>query len=91
MTRISDSLSITDAQKNSVDSAFKDYYTSMDKLRENLAPGTRPAPEDMQKIIADRDAKLKQTITAQQFQKFKDDEEKLRRQRSQRQANGNNQ
>ncbi len=90
MARLSDSLQLSETAKGSVDSAFTDYYKAMDKLREGLAPGTRPAREDMQKIAADRDAKLKLVMTEEQFKKFKDNEEKMRQQRMQRQGGGNN-
>ncbi len=51
MARISDSLQLSETQKGSIDSVFTDYYKAMDKLREGLAPGTRPAREDCKKLL----------------------------------------
>ena len=52
---------------------FTDYYKESDKLREGLAQGERPDRTQMDKLIADRDEKLKKVLSEEQFKKFKDE------------------
>ena len=69
--RLSDSLKLSAAQKSDIDSVYLQYYKSQDKLREGLAPGTRPERADMDKIAEARDAKLKIILKEEQFNKLK--------------------
>ena len=82
--RMTDSLKLTTAQQGDVTNTLVDYYKAMTKLREGLAPGTRPEKADTDKITADRDAKLKVILKEEQFNHFKDMEAAMR-QRQQRQ------
>jgi hypothetical protein len=52
---------------------FTDYYTAADKLREGLAPGERPDRAQIEKLVADRDERLKKIFTEEQFKKFKEE------------------
>jgi hypothetical protein len=79
--RMGDSLKISAAQQKDVSTVFMDYYKAHDKLREGLAPGTRPERADIEKTVADRDAKLKIILTEQQFTRFKDMEAAMMRNR----------
>jgi hypothetical protein len=76
--RISDSLKLTKAQQSDVDPVYLEYYKAQDKLREGLAPGTRPERADMDKLSADRDAKLKIILKEDQFSKLKEMEAAMR-------------
>jgi hypothetical protein len=90
MDKISDSLQLSAPQQTDATKAFTDYYNAMEKLREGMAPGTRPERADFEKIMADRDAKLKVVFTEQQYKKFKEDlEPAMRRPRGDR-PQGNN-
>lgn len=60
---------------------FTDYYKAQDKLREGLADGERPDRAQMDKLIADRDEKLKRVLTEDQFKKYKDELEPALRSR----------
>ena len=80
--RISDSLKLTKAQQSDVDPVYLEYYKAQDKLREGLAPGTRPERADMDKLSADRDAKLKIILKEDQFSKLKEMEAAMRQQLS---------
>ncbi len=55
------------------DSAFTGYYRSMDKLREGMQQGTRPDRTQYEKLIAERDEKLKKVFSAEQYKKFKEE------------------
>ena len=57
--RLTDSLKISAVQATDINAVYLDYYKAQDKLREGLAPGTRPEKADMDKITDLRDAKLK--------------------------------
>ena len=76
--RMTDSLKISAAQQKDVNTVFMDYYKAQDKLREGLAPGTRPERADIEKTVTDRDAKLKIILTEPQFNRFKEMEAAMR-------------
>lgn len=63
-------------EKNIQDQAsavFTDYYKASDKLREGLAQGERPDRAQRDKLIAERDEKIKKVLTEDQFRKYKDE------------------
>ena len=75
------------------DSAFTNYYTSAQKMREEMmAGGGQPdrdaMREKMQKMAAERDDKLKKIFSDDQYKKWKDEIEPTTR--PQRPAGGNN-
>ena len=90
MDRISDSLQLSAPQQTDAAQTFTEFYKAMEKLREGMAPGTRPERSDFEKIMTDRDAKLKAIFTEQQYKKYKEElEPAMRRPRGDR-AQGNN-
>jgi hypothetical protein len=78
VTRLTDSLKLTDAQKGDVNKTYLEYYQGQDKLREGLAPGTRPERADLDKLTEARDAKLKVILKEEQFTKLKELEAAMR-------------
>jgi len=72
-------LTLTDQQEKDITPVYTDFYTSMGKLFEN----GRPSPEDRQKLIAERNEKLKKTLSEEQMKKLADIEQKMREQRKQ--------
>ncbi len=76
--RLTDSLKISTAQQTDLNPVYMDYYKAQDKLREGLAPGTRPERADLDKLTEARDAKLKIILTAEQYAKMKDMEAAMR-------------
>lgn len=81
-------LKLDQAQQTAAQTAFMDYYKESDKLREAMQAGTPPDRAQFEKLTTDRDEKLKKTLSADQFKKFKDDIEPALRPR--RQGGGNN-
>lgn len=82
MEKVTPALSLDKSQEARTDSAFADYYRAMDKLRETMQPGTPPDRSVFEKLVTDRDEKLKTIFSADQFKKFKDEvEPSLRPQR----------
>ena len=81
VTRMTDSLSIDKSQADRATVAMTDFYISMQKLREGLAPGSRPEPADMEKLMKSRDEQLAKILTPAQYSRFKEMEERMRQER----------
>ena len=82
--RLTDSLKISAAQAADINTVYLDFYKGQDKLREGLAPGTRPERADMDKLTEARDAKLKIILKEEQFTKLKALEAAMRNRGGQR-------
>ncbi len=76
--RLTDSLKISAVQATDINPVYMDYYKAQDKLREGLAPGTRPERADMDKLTEARDEKLKIILKEDQFTKLKEMEATMR-------------
>ncbi len=73
---------LNDGQLNQVETVFKNFFEAMDKLRKDNPPPPPPPPdpkvkEAMDKLVKERDEKIKQVLTEDQFKKFKEAEKKL--------------
>jgi len=82
--RLSDSLKLIAAQKTDIDLVYLEFYKAQDKLREGLAPGTRPERADMERISEARDAKLKVILKEDQYTRLKAMEAAMRQRSQQR-------
>jgi hypothetical protein len=84
------------ANQDSAQAIFTDYYKAQDKMREEMmGGGGQPDREQMrekfQKMMADRDERLKKIFTEDQFKKWKNEiEPSLRPQRGGNRGGGNN-
>ena len=70
------------AQQSQIDAAFKVFFIAMDKLHKENPPPPPPPPdpkvkEAMDKLVKERDDKLKAILTEEQFKKYKEVEKKL--------------
>lgn len=70
------------AQQSQIDAAFKVFFIAMDKLHKENPPPLPPPPdpkvkEAMDKLVKERDDKLKTILTEEQFKKYKEVEKKL--------------
>jgi hypothetical protein len=70
------------AQQSQIDAAFKVFFIAMDKLHKENPPPPPPPPdpkvkEAMDKLVKERDDKLKTVLTEEQFKKYKEVEKKL--------------
>ena len=76
MDKITDSLQLNQDQQQKTSAVFTDFYTAQDKMREDArASGNRPDRSEFEKMMNDRDEKLKAIFTDDQYKKFKDDVE----------------
>ncbi len=76
-------LKLNEDQQQKLTITMKDFFTEMENWH-NAHPGERPEKSVMDKVIDTRDASIKKTLTAEQFQQFKEMEKKMmERQRKQ--------
>ena len=89
MGKITPALNLDATQQASTDSIFTDFYTSQMKMFQDArTSGNRPDRSQFQKLMEDRDTKLKGIFTDDQYTKFKNEvETTLRPQRQQQNAN----
>ena len=86
MDKITAPLGLNESQVTSTSAAFTDYYNAQMKMFQDArASGNRPDRSEFQKMTDERDAKLKDIFTADQYTKFKGGvEDSLRPQRQNR-------
>jgi hypothetical protein len=84
MTKLTESLTLDQAEQDKTKAVFTDYYTAQNKMREDArASGNRPDRSVFEKMMSDRDEKLKAIFTEEQYKKYKDEvEATLRPQRN---------
>jgi len=81
MDKLTD-LKLDKDQTAKTDTVFTNFFTSMDKMRQNMQPGTMPDRSQFEKLRNDRDDQLKKIFTDDQYKKWKDEiEPSLRQQR----------
>jgi len=72
MDKLTPALNLNADQQTKTDSVFSNYYTAQMKMfTDARASGNRPDRSEFQKMTDDRDAKLKDIFTADQYTKFK--------------------
>ncbi len=77
-------LALKPDQKQKVQSAYKEFFSGMEKLRGDGPPPPPPPPgrkEDVDKLVAARDKKVKSFLTADQFKKYQQIEKEMRMRR----------
>ena len=89
MDKITPALNLDAAQQAGTDSVFTDFYTAQMKIFQDArASGNRPDRSEFQKLMDQRDSKLKEIFTADQYTKYKNEvEATLRPQRQQQNSN----
>jgi periplasmic protein CpxP/Spy len=82
------------SKKDQVDTIFSQYYRTADAKRQEMMSGGSPDRDkmrtEMQKLSGDRDDKLKNIFTGDQFKKWKDEIEPSLRPQRQGGGNGGN-
>ncbi len=74
MDKLTTPLTLDQTEQDKTSSVFTDYYTAQDKMREDArASGNRPDRSVFEKMMNDRDEKLKAIFTDDQYKKFKDE------------------
>ena len=85
MDKLATPLNLDTAEQSKTAAVFTDFYTAQTKMREDArTSGTRPDRSVFEKMMNDRDDKLKAIFTDEQYKKYKDEvEATLRPQRPQ--------
>ena len=83
--KISKEITLSAAQKTKVETAYKDFFAEIDKLRNKNGKKEPPPPppppvskEDADKLSSLRDAKIKAALSADQYKKYAAMEQSLR-------------
>lgn len=84
--RMNHELAMTPAQQTKVTAAYKDFFKAMDALqgkdgKQAAPPPPPPPPADkaaVDKLVKERDAKIKATLNAGQFKKYSELEKSMR-------------
>jgi hypothetical protein len=80
--KLSPELSLKDDQKTKLSDAYTVFYKGMDKLREDArAGGGRPDREAFRKLADERDAKVKGFLSEDQYKKYTDALENMKKER----------
>jgi hypothetical protein len=89
MDKITPALNLDAIQQSSTDKVFTDFYNSQMKMFQDARDsGERPDRSHAQKLMEQKDAKLKEIFTADQYTKYKDEvEATLRPQRQHQNSN----
>lgn len=83
LDKLSPELSLKDDQKTKLSDAYTEFYKGMDKLREDArAGGGRPDRDAFKKLGDDRDAKVKGFLSDDQYKKYTETLENMKKERS---------
>jgi hypothetical protein len=82
---INKEITLTAAQKAKVESAYKEFFADMEKLRKSSGKADMPPPpppppgkkEDVDKLVKARDEKIKSVLSEAQFKKYSEVEKTL--------------
>ncbi len=69
-------LKLNEDQQEKLTIAMKDFFSEMDSWHKSH-PGERPEKSVMDKLVDNRDASIKQILSAEQFEQFKAMEKKM--------------
>ena len=72
MDKLTD-LKLNPDQTVKTDTVFANFYKSIDKMRAEIQPGTKPDRSVFEKVRNDRDDQLKKIFTDDQYKKWKDE------------------
>ena len=80
--KLSPELSLKDDQKTKLNDAYTEFYKGMEKLREDArGTGNRPDRDAFKKLGDDRDAKVKGFLSEDQYKKYTEKLETMKKQR----------
>jgi len=80
--KLSPELSLKDDQKTKLSDAYTEFYKGMDKLREDArAGGGRPDRDAFKKLADERDTKVKGFLSDDQYKKYTETLENMKKER----------
>jgi hypothetical protein len=78
MSQLTPQLGLDNDQQTKIQAIYTDFYTAKEKLYEGLQPGAQPDKAQKQKLMTDRDEKIKAVLNEDQYKKFKDWEDQMK-------------
>jgi len=72
MSQLTPQLALDNDQQSKLQAIYTDFYTAKEKLYEGLQPGAQPDKAQKEKLISERDEKIKDVLNEDQYKKFKD-------------------
>ncbi|WP_298737610.1 hypothetical protein [uncultured Chitinophaga sp.] len=87
--KLSPELSLNDNQKTKLGEAYTDFYKGMEKMRTDArAAGNRPDREAFKKLSDERDAKVKGFLSDDQYKKYTETLENMKKERASHRKRG---
>ena len=79
-------LTLDNDQQAKMETIYTDFYTEKMKLYEGLQSGAQPDPAQKEKLMNDRDEKIKVVLKEDQYRKFKEWEDQMMKQKKDKPA-----
>jgi hypothetical protein len=81
MSQLTPQLALDNDQQTKIQAIFTDFYTAKEKLYEGLQPGAQPDKAQKEKLMNDKDEKIKGVLNEDQYKKYKDWEDQMMKQK----------
>jgi len=81
MSQLTPQLALDNDQQTKIQAIYTDFYTAKEKLYEGLQPGAQPDKAQKEKLMSDRDVKIKGVLNEDQYKKYKDWEDQMMKQK----------
>jgi periplasmic protein CpxP/Spy len=81
MSQLTPQLALDNDQQTKMQAIYTDFYTAKEKLYEGLQPSAQPDKAQKEKLMNERDEKIKAVLSEDQYKKYKDWEEQMMKQK----------
>ena len=81
MSQLTPQLALDNDQQTKIQAIYTDFYTAKEKLYEGLQPGAQPDKAQKEKLMTEKDEKIKAVLNEDQYKKFKDWEDQMMKQK----------
>jgi len=81
MSQLTPQLALDNGQQTKIQAIYTDFYTAKEKLYEGLQPGAQPDKAQKEKLMTEKDEKIKAVLNEDQYKKFKDWEDQMMKQK----------
>jgi len=81
MSQLTPQLALDNDQQTKIQAIYTDFYTAKEKLYEVVHPGAQPDKAQKEKLMTEKDEKIKAVLNEDQYKKFKDWEDQMMKQK----------
>ena len=81
MSQLTPQLALDNDQQTKIQAIYTDFYTAKEKLYEGLQPGAQPDKAQKEKLMNEKDERIKAVLNEDQYKKFKDWEDQMMKQK----------